>query len=465
MTSKKNTPQIQNSIITSKLLLRILDLVFIFSAIYFIGRYFDLKYFEITYQHKTHILTLIFYILLWGSVFDLYNFHIFRSYGALIKRTLFSTTMICMMYFLTPILSPKIPRDRTEAFFFCLSVFLGILIWRLLYFKFLLKNDKFKRKSILICAQGNLDALKGPLTEVQPHLDIIGCFDSTANEMKPQPDTEECIKDINKLEEFIVSNNVSEIIVGPKANLSSLNTKLTGFRKYGVQIKSYTDVIEQVVQKLPINLYDGDFILHFPFSQNNYNRFYLIVGRVGDLAFTLIGLILTSLLLPFILLGNLIGNRGPLFYRQERVGKDGVTFQIVKFRSMVTDAERSGAVFAQKNDTRITKFGKFLRKTRLDELPQLINVLKNEMAIIGPRPERQIFVDQITKIEPLYPLRHSVKPGLTGWAQIKYRYGSSIQDSVEKLKYDLYYIKHRSLFIDAKIVVKTIGTVLFFKGQ
>ena len=129
------------------------------------------------------------------------------------------------------------------------------------------------------------------------------------------------------------------------------------------------------------------------------------------------------------------------------------------------NAEQNGAVFATTNDSRITPFGKFLRKTRLDELPQFINVLKGDMAIIGPRPERPVFVDQIAASIPLYQTRHVIKPGLTGWAQVNYPYGSNLEDSLMKLRYDLYYIKHRSLFLDINIVVKTMSTVLFFRGQ
>ena len=132
---------------------------------------------------------------------------------------------------------------------------------------------------------------------------------------------------------------------------------------------------------------------------------------------------------------------------------------------MVKDAEKDGAVFAVTNDSRITPFGKFLRKTRIDELPQFTNVLKGEMAVIGPRPERPIFVNEIAASIPLYQTRHVIKPGLTGWAQVNYSYGSSLDDSLMKLRYDLYYIKHRSLFLDINILLKTMSTVLFYRGQ
>ena len=171
------------------------------------------------------------------------------------------------------------------------------------------------------------------------------------------------------------------------------------------------------------------------------------------------------LLLPLILTGNAIGNRGKIFYTQKRVGKDGVIFKILKFRTMVKNAEANGAVFTAINDQRVTVFGKFLRKTRIDEFPQFVNILKGDMAVVGPRPERPIFVKEIAKIMPFYETRHIIKPGLTGWAQVNYAYGETINDSLIKLQYDLYYIKHRSIYLDLNIAIKTITTVLFYRGQ
>lgn len=170
-------------------------------------------------------------------------------------------------------------------------------------------------------------------------------------------------------------------------------------------------------------------------------------------------------LIPFVFIGNLIWSRGSLFYKQERVGAKGELFKIIKFRSMVTKAEQNGAQWAVKNDARITPFGKFLRKMRIDEIPQFWNILKGEMSMIGPRPERPEFVKELEQQIPLYAIRHVIKPGLTGWAQVMYPYAATIEEQKKKLRYDLYYIKKRSLFLDFKIVIKTINTVLYFKGQ
>jgi lipopolysaccharide/colanic/teichoic acid biosynthesis glycosyltransferase len=197
----------------------------------------------------------------------------------------------------------------------------------------------------------------------------------------------------------------------------------------------------------------------------NTCKLYLFSVRLFEILVSLVGLLVVLILLPIILVGNAIGNKGKLFYTQERVGKDAIVFQIFKFRTMVKNAETNGAVFATTNDARITSFGKFLRKTRIDELPQFINILKGDMAVIGPRPERLVFVNEIAAVMPFYETRHIIKPGLTGWAQVNYSYGEKIEDSLIKLQYDLYYIKHRSIYLDLNIVFKTITTVLFYRGQ
>jgi lipopolysaccharide/colanic/teichoic acid biosynthesis glycosyltransferase len=155
----------------------------------------------------------------------------------------------------------------------------------------------------------------------------------------------------------------------------------------------------------------------------------------------------------------------PVLYRQERVGENGATFVLSKFRSMRKDAEQAGTpIWAKEGDDRITRVGRFIRMTRLDELPQLWNVVRGDMSFVGPRPERPFFVEQLSRAIPFYQQRHAVKPGLTGWAQVKYRYGSSLEDAMEKLRYDLYYIKHLSVVFDLTIVFDTVKVVLFRKG-
>jgi exopolysaccharide biosynthesis polyprenyl glycosylphosphotransferase len=182
-------------------------------------------------------------------------------------------------------------------------------------------------------------------------------------------------------------------------------------------------------------------------------------------------ILVASLLLlaaaPFLLVVAVaikLDSKGPLFYRQERTGLAGSTFHLWKFRSMRTDAEKDGAVWARANDDRVTRVGRFIRKTRIDEIPQVFNVLMGEMSFVGPRPERPIFVEQLKQQIPFYGLREAVKPGLTGWAQIRYPYGASVEDARNKLEFDLYYVKNGSLFLDVGIIFHTVRHVLLGRG-
>lgn len=178
--------------------------------------------------------------------------------------------------------------------------------------------------------------------------------------------------------------------------------------------------------------------------------------------------ILSLVAIPICLITALViklESPGPIFYRQARVGQFNREFDVIKFRSMRNDAEKNGAQWASKNDTRVTRVGAFIRKTRIDELPQLINVFKNEMSLVGPRPEREVFIKELETVIPYYRFRHAVKPGITGLAQVSYPYGASIEDAVWKHKYDIYYIKHQNLMLDIKVLLLTIKTVIFGMGR
>jgi sugar transferase (PEP-CTERM system associated) len=187
--------------------------------------------------------------------------------------------------------------------------------------------------------------------------------------------------------------------------------------------------------------------------------------RAFDVTLSLIGLLLAAPLLALAALSIKLDSRGPILFRQERVGKDGKVFMLYKLRSMKPDAERlTGPVWASADDPRVTRVGRLLRKTRLDEIPQMVNVLLGQMSFIGPRPERPVFVQQLKEQIPFYVLRFSAKPGITGWAQVKYRYGSTVEDAVEKLQYDLYYIKNMSILLDLLILLKSLQVVFFRRG-
>jgi sugar transferase (PEP-CTERM system associated) len=193
-------------------------------------------------------------------------------------------------------------------------------------------------------------------------------------------------------------------------------------------------------------------------------RLYRQARRLADVVLATIGFVLSLPLMAITAVAIKLDSRGPVLYRQERVGLHNEVFKIIKFRSMRTDAEKFGAVWAAEDDPRVTRVGRLIRKLRIDELPQFINVIRGDMSFIGPRPERPVFVEQLEKASRYYSQRHLVKPGLTGWAQIRYPYGASVEDAIEKLQYDLYYIKNQSPVLDAIIIFETIRIVLFGRG-
>jgi sugar transferase (PEP-CTERM system associated) len=235
-------------------------------------------------------------------------------------------------------------------------------------------------------------------------------------------------------------------------------------RLSGIDVLRAPSFYEEVMGKLFIeDTRPSWFIFSDGFRTTALKKVY---KRFFDIMFSLVGL---TLALPLMLIAGLlikINSRGPVFFRQVRVGEREKNFVLYKFRTMHQDAENeTGAVWAQTNDTRVTSVGNILRKTRFDEIPQLFNVLNGDMSLIGPRPERPEFIENLKEIIPYYSERHCVKPGITGWAQVKYRYGASVEDAVEKLRYDLYYIKNLSMFLDMLIVLETIKVVLFGRGS
>jgi len=269
------------------------------------------------------------------------------------------------------------------------------------------------------------------------------------------------------IEKLVTTLGVNEILVSPTFNdfdSRNINVQLIELFEKGMSIRSVDRFLEKETFKISENQLISNFYNYFSFSKSHENNLYLAFGRILDLFFSIVGIVLLVLLMPLILFFNLFGNKGKLFYIQKRVGKSGKYFNIIKFRSMVSNAEKNGAEWSKKGDVRITPFGRILRKTRLDEVPQFINVLKGEMSLIGPRPERPKFVTKLEQELPYYALRHVIKPGLTGWAQVMHPYARTVKDQHEKLLFDLYYIKERNLLLDLKIVIKTISTILFFRG-
>lgn len=269
------------------------------------------------------------------------------------------------------------------------------------------------------------------------------------------------IVEMYKIKKFDVLVDFTDKLLGdPK-----LTGKLLQYKLEGLQYYNYLEFYETYENKLPISHLSPKWFLENTGFEIYHNNFNLKAKRLLDLLFAMLIGIFAA---PVIILAAIIvklESKGPIFFIQERIGEGNRKFNIVKFRSMTTDAEKNGPQWASKNDNRVTKFGKIMRATRIDELPQLWNVLRGEMSFVGPRPEREFFIQQLEKEIPYYNLRHTVKPGLTGWAQVMYPYGASVEDAYRKLQYDLYYIKHHSIPFDVKVLLKTVTIVIFGKGR
>jgi len=266
--------------------------------------------------------------------------------------------------------------------------------------------------------------------------------------------------------ERVAKDAISGVVIAlPEAVPEPLVHRLMTLRFSGVRVYGLADFYEQLWFKVPVLHTRGGWLLFAHGFDLLHNPVGLRVKRLLDVVFALTLLVAASPVMVLVALLVKLDSRGPAIYRQARTGLDGRAFEILKFRSMTHDAERNGPQWTQKSDPRTTRVGRVIRLLRLDELPQLANVLKGEMSFIGPRPERPVFNDMLEKEIPLYNLRHLVRPGITGWAQVMYPYGASIEDAREKLQYDLYYIKNYSVMLDLGIIFKTLRVVLLGKGR
>ena len=266
---------------------------------------------------------------------------------------------------------------------------------------------------------------------------------------------------------YALEHEIDEIVVANDERRNNLPVdELFACKIRGVEVTEILDFIERETGQIAVNLIYPSWVIYSNgFASANHLRNTLDWVFNASMGFILLIMTWPVMLITSILIKLDEGMKAPIFYFQERVGLDGQAFNIVKFRSMRIDAEKNGAQMASENDDRTTKIGKFIRKYRIDELPQIYNVMRGDMGFVGPRPERPEFVQQLIKNIPYYNERHNVKPGLTGWAQLKYPYGATEEDSLEKLKYDLYYIKHRSFMLDLLILIRTVEIVLFGKGR
>ncbi|MAM22580.1 sugar transferase [Croceibacter atlanticus] len=450
-----------------KVLLRIFDVLLVLSSLYLVSELFDLEYFNISEEHWVWSIVLCVYLLVFSTIFELYNLQKASNLQKTVKNIFAAVSLTVLLYLFTPFYTPKLPSNRLQILVFFGIITFTLFIWRLAYIK-LISAPRFFKRILVVGDSFDIELIAEALQKSDPNYQVIGYVNTDINNDEQSEFNNLVQIDVNVIDDAIKQYHINEIVVASSYTegvMLPLYNKLITLLEDGFPIREYTQVYEEVTHRIPVQHIDKDFYKFFPFSRSNQNKFYLFYHRLFDVLVSVLGILLSTILLPFILIGNLVANRGPLFYTQERIGKNGKPFKIMKLRTMVVDAEVSGAQWAKKNDTRTTPFGKFLRRSRIDEIPQFYNIILGHMSIIGPRPERPMFVKELSSIIPFYETRHVVKPGLTGWAQVNTSYGSSYADSLEKLQYDLYYIKHRSVYLDISIVLKTLSTIIFYRGQ
>jgi len=258
--------------------------------------------------------------------------------------------------------------------------------------------------------------------------------------------------------------SIERVIVAMENRRGSMPVReLLDLRLRGVVIEDASFLTERLLGKLSLDgLNPSTLIFTHGFNVKSSQQ---VLRRLVSFSVSLAGLVLCLPILPFLIIAVRLSSPGPIFFRQVRVGLRGKPFEVIKFRTMCHDAEKNGAQWAKKNDSRVTRVGRLMRKTRLDEIPQLWNVLKGDMGFVGPRPERPEFVDWLSSEIPFYELRHIIRPGLTGWAQVRYGYGATLEETKHKLEYDLYYVKHMSVGLDLLVIFETVKTILLRRGS
>jgi len=339
----------------------------------------------------------------------------------------------------------------------------GVLLSRFGFFAFV-NQDTLKRRVLVLGAGRRAMAIAGLHRTDMRGCQIIGYVHVPGEH--DQVDSKLVIHRDTTLLEVAAALKVDEIVVAVEDRRKNFPVQeILDCRMGGIEVVDILTFIERQLGRVELRLLHPSWLI---FSDGfRYGVMRVITKRLFDVGASLLVLAITW---PFMVLASLAilvesGGRGPILYRQVRVGENWRLFQLTKFRSMRVDAEADGvARWAKKNDDRVTKVGRFMRKTRIDELPQLFNVLKGDMSFVGPRPERPNFVEQLSVQIPFYAERHRVKPGITGWAQISYAYGASEEDAMQKLQYDLYYVKNYSLFLDLLILLQTAEVVLWGRG-
>jgi sugar transferase (PEP-CTERM system associated) len=412
------------------------------------------------------VLVFVLLMLVSFTAMGLYQRHLREGITGIILRVLVGMVLGGVALILVFYLFPQLYMGRGVFIIAMILVFVLICILRVVYYR-VVDQSAMKRRVLVLGIGERAASIERSLRRKSDYrgFEILGYIQMV--EGKESVGREKILKPDVGLVEFALEKEVDEIVVAMEERRRSFPIdELLECKLQGIDVLDLLTFFEREASKVKLDLLSPSWVIFSEgFRRGALQAFF---RRVFDLVAAALILLLTWPFMLITAIAVLLECRSfscPILFRQTRVGLNGKEFQVLKFRSMVVDAEKDGkAQWATKNDSRVTRVGKFIRKTRIDELPQLFNVLKGDMSFVGPRPERPEFVTDLCKKLPYYDERHRVKPGITGWAQMNYPYGSSDRDALEKLQFDLYYVKNHNLMLDLYILLQTVEVVIFGKG-
>jgi exopolysaccharide biosynthesis polyprenyl glycosylphosphotransferase len=398
---------------------------------------------------------------------EIYDIHRAARWQDTLRGVILAAGVCLGLYLIVYFTSTPKSLPRRGVASFILAAFVLTLVWRLLYIRVFTAKPFLRRVLILGAGKAgtNLVELIQGLSP-QP-FQVVGWIDDDPEKIDTEILGHRVLGGNESMLANIEEEGITDVIVAISGELNGeMFQAILDCQEKGVVITTMPVIYEELFNRVPIFHLESDWVFRSFGEQAKSSGFYEMAKRLLDILGGLIGALILVIIFPFVALAILLDTGRPIFYRQERLGKGAQPYNIIKFRTMVVESEKDGKPqFAKEHDSRVTSVGKFLRRSHLDEIPQFLNVLLGQMSLVGPRPERPGMVKDLQKKIPFYRARLLVKPGISGWAQVNFGYAGTVEDTATKLEYDLYYIKHRNLWMDISIIIRTVGSAVGLKGQ
>ncbi len=445
----------------------VVSVLALFGGLYFWGQKYDWLKFSLDFLKQR--VELWFYLLpvVW-MVFmvELYDLHRAKNLRQTVGGIAIAALAGLLLYALVYLLSPQGSLPRLGIGFFLVFASLLTLVWRLVYIQ-IFTAQAYLRRILVIGAGKAGETIAQAYTDLRPQpFFLVGFMDDDVSKIGMRINGFPVLAGNDRLLEVIETEAVTEIIIAISGEIQGGTFQaILDAQETGVEVVPMPTVYEELLGRVPVHHLQSEWLIRSFVDEARVGGFYELAKRVIDILIAIVGLVISTVLTPLTALIILVDSGLPIFYKQVRSGKGNRPYYIHKFRTMFQDAEKDGkAHVAEHNDSRVTRAGVFLRRTHVDELPQFWNVLVGEMSIVGPRAERPELIEEYQKTIPFYRARLLVKPGITGWAQVNYGYTATAEQTLIKLEYDLYYIKHRNLLTDLLILFRTFTQVIAFRG-